>query len=178
MRECWRRYAAWAGATIALAALSGCGSGTTMMQLAPVAGYTSSNMMMPEGYSERVISETHYAVRGTGSLNTPRSRVEKLAITRAAEIGVEQKFKYFKVVSVAHSVSCKKEFKNARGDRVPEAKRPLVDIEVAYAKDTKDPTYRNASDTFKALSAELESEVVPDDAKSQAAAEVESQCGT
>lgn len=148
-----------------------------MMQFTPVAGYTESNMMSPTGYSERAISETQYAVRGTGTANTPRSRVEKLATARAAEIGVEQKFKYFKVVKVAHSVSCKKQFQNARGDKVPAHKLPLVDIEVVYAKDTKDPTYRSCSDTFKALSAELESEAIPDEAKTQAAAEVESQCG-
>jgi len=172
-----RARAALAIAFIALSGLTACNNGGLAgLSLVPVATYTASNMISPGGHSERVIGDYHYAVRATGTTNTPRARVEKIAMARAAEIGVEQKQKFFKVQSVNHSVSCRDKRVTGRGDKIPSERRPLVDIDVVYAQQPLDPSYRSSSDTFKALSTELEAEVVPADAQQQAEAEVAQQC--
>ncbi len=74
--------------------------------LKPVASLSASNMMAPSGYSETKVSDTQYLVQATGTEATPKARIEKIARARAAQIGVEQKMKFYKVASVQFGVAC------------------------------------------------------------------------
>ena len=60
-------------------------------------------MFSPVGYSQTRI-DTHFQVQASGTDATPTARVEKVARARAAEIGVEQKLKFFKVASVERGI--------------------------------------------------------------------------
>src|SRR5512134_3861026 len=86
--------------------LAGCAGGLSMT--GATTSYSASNAMMPVGYSELPIDPTHYEVKAAGTEQTPKERVEKIALARAAEIGVEQKLKFFKVAGVTHGASCSK----------------------------------------------------------------------
>ena len=73
----------------ALLLLAGCAGGLSMAgrEHAP---YAASNAIMPVGFSETAIDPMHYRGEGQRHRQTPRERVEKIALARAAEIGVEQ----------------------------------------------------------------------------------------
>ena len=88
------------------AALGGCSGMPLLTQ--PIASYGEANAFAPAGYSQTKVDGTHYQVRATGTEATPRQRVEKIARARAAQIGVEEKLRYFKVASVQHAVRCSK----------------------------------------------------------------------
>lgn len=142
-----------------------------------IASYGPSNALSPSGYSESIVGDNHYKIRANGTLNTPKHRVEKIAMARAAEIAISGNFKFFKVASVAHSVSCGKKVPSSKGSEVQLGSYPVVELEAIYAKSAADPTYVSAKETFDTLSAELAAEVVPPDAKTTAASEVAATCG-
>ena len=83
--------------------------------LKPVASLSASNMMSPSGYSETKVSDTQYQVHATGTEATPKARIEKIARARAAQIGVEQKMKFYKVSSVQFGVACTKKHEFYKG---------------------------------------------------------------
>ena len=139
--------------------------------------YSASNAMMPIGYSETPIDATHYQVKASGSEQTPKERVERIALARAAEIGVEQKLKFFKVASVTHGISCskKKQGGTKTGD-VPATYHPTVVLDVYYSKQPA-PDFRPSAETFAAVKAEIEPDTTTPEAKSAAAAQVRAECG-
>ena len=47
-------------------------------------------------------------MQATGTEATPKARIEKIARARAAQIGVEQKLKFYKVTSVQFGIACNK----------------------------------------------------------------------
>ena len=72
----------------------------------PVADFTAASVFSPVGYNQTKIDDTHYQVQASGTEATPKDRVEKIARARAAQIGVDEKLKFFKVTSVQHSITC------------------------------------------------------------------------
>jgi hypothetical protein len=140
-------------------ALAGCTAGTPSIGSGPLA-YQHSNIIAPAGYSESQIGPDRYRIEVKGPLNTPRERMEKIAATRAAEIGKDQKLGYFKIDSVQHGSHCER-FK-------PGAKAPgsnagtktigyaVTTADVSYAQQPPDASYLNARASFDQLRAELD----------------------
>lgn len=143
--------------------------------LKPVASFGASNVMSPSGYSETKVSDTQYQVQAAGTEATPKARIEKIARARAAQIGIEQKMKFYKVANVQYGVACSKSHDFYKGGQTQAGSRQTVMLDVVYAKEPTDPTFVSTSDSYNALSGELSSEVIPQEAK--AAAEQESRAG-
>jgi hypothetical protein len=158
-----------------MALLGGCAS---MPQLAaPIASYSASSVFAPAGYGQTKLGDDHYQVTATGTEATPKERVEKIARARAAQIGVDEKLKYFKVESVQHGVSCSKRQEGYKSGDVPAASRPTVVLDVVYAKEPTDPSFAGSEEAFQTLSAELANEAVGPEAKAMAIQETRASCG-
>ena len=97
--------------------------------------------MAPSGYSETKVSDTQYQVRATGTEATPKARIEKIARARAAQIGVEQKLKYYKVSSVQFGIVCSKKHEFYKGGTTTAGSRQTALIDVVYAKEPVDASY-------------------------------------
>jgi hypothetical protein len=158
---------------ICAAGLGGCTGGLTD----PVAAYGPSNIMSPTGYSQSKIDETHFKVTATGTPSTPKERVEKIARARAAQIGADQKLKYFKVAGVEHGFDCSERREGYKSGDTPATSRPMVALDVLYAKEPTDPTFASSADAYQSLTAELANEVVGPEAKAVAIQETRSGCG-
>lgn len=141
----------------------------------PVASLSASNAISPSGYVEQKMGDNQYQVGAIGTEATPKSRIEKIARARAAQIGVEEKLKYYKVTNVAFGIKCAKKHEFYKGGSTADASRPTVVLDVLYAKEPIDPTYVSTKESFEALNSELDSEVIP--AETKAAAEQESRAG-
>ena len=164
------------GPTLAPDATSGAGSG--VVSLGAVTSYGAANAIVTTGYSDRELAPDHFEVRAKGSIVTPPERLEKIALARAAEIGVEQKFKFFKAGAFAHAVVCKEAKEGAhKSGRVAAERAPAVAVDVVYAKAATDPGYLPAAETFERLSGELGQEGVSPEAKAASAAAVQAKCG-
>lgn len=161
-------------AVLASLAAAGC-SGVGLGGLAP---YGPANVVMPAGYSHAIVGERHYQVRATGTSSTPRERIEKIALARAAELGVEQKFAFFKVAGVQHEVACKEKKLNTKIGDMPAAARPTVLVDVFYSKTPDDPEYRSTADSFTQLRAELDAESLTPEAAAANAAQSRAACGS
>jgi hypothetical protein len=172
----WRRIVPRIAAVWCCAGALGACSGTSLLTQ-PIASYGESNAFAPAGYSQTKVDDTHYQVRATGTEATPRQRVEKIARARAAQIGVEEKLRYFKVASVQHAVKCSKRQAGYKAQDSPPSSRPTVVLDVVYAKDWADPSFAEAAPAFDALSSELAGEIVDAEAKTRAAQELRASCG-
>jgi hypothetical protein len=155
--------------------LSGCAGGGLSMSGSPTP-YTASNAIMPIGFTEKPIDATHYEVKASGTEETPKERVEKIALARAAEIGVEQKLPYFKVAGVTHGVSCSKKLSVYKAGDSAATYHPTVVLDVYYSKQPQ-PEHRPSADTFKQVKAEIDADVTPPEVKAAAAAQARAACG-
>jgi len=161
----------FAGLTCALV-LAGCAG----IDGKPVASLSASNMMSPSGYTESKVSDTQYQVRATGTEATPKARIEKIARARAAQIGVEQKLKYYKVTNVQFGANCTKKHEFYKGGATTAGNRQTVMLDVVYAKEPPDPSYVSAAESYETLNGELNSEVIPPEAKATAEQEARAGC--
>jgi len=168
-----------AGSAVSLlwcaAVLGGC-SGISELGT-PIASYGAANLLSPAGYEQTKLDDTHFRVGATGTVATPKERVEKIARARAAQIGVDEKLGYFKVTSVQHGLKCQKRQESYKSEATPATSRPTVVLDVVYSKDAADPTFASSAETFQALSAELASEVISPEAKAAAEQEARAGCG-
>jgi len=153
-------------------ALAGCGG----IDMKPVASLSASNVMSPSGYSESKVSDTQYQVRATGTESTPKARIEKIARARAAQIGVEQKLKYYKVTNVQFGANCTKKHEFYKGGATTPGSRQTVMLDVVYAKEPPDPSYVSAAESYETLNGELNSEVIAPEAKATAEQEARAGC--
>ncbi len=143
----------------------------------PVASFGASNVFSKAGYDQTKLDDTHFKVTGTGTQATPKERVEKIARARAAQIGVEEHLKYFKVASVQHGVKCSKRQDGYKSEAMPAASYPTVVLEVVYAQEPADPGFASSVDAYAALTGELASEAVAPEAKAIAIQEARAGCG-
>jgi hypothetical protein len=143
----------------------------------PVASYGQSNALSPSGYWEKEIDDTRYEVTATGTEATPKTRIEKIARARAAQIAVEKKLKYYKVASVQFGFICSKKHEVYKGGAMPPANRQRVLLDVVYAKEPVDASFLSAAESYEALSGELNNEVIPPEAKAAAEQEARGGCG-
>jgi hypothetical protein len=142
----------------------------------PVAEFTAASVFSPAGYTQTKIDDTHYQVQASGTEATPKERVEKIARARAAEIGVDEKMKFFKVTSVQHSITCGKRQEGYKTTSSPSSARPSVLLDVVYAKETTDPTYQSATDTLTTLKTDLAAEQVAPEVRAVAIQETRESC--
>jgi hypothetical protein len=161
-------------AILPCAALLGACAGT---DLTPIAAYGASNALSPSGYNEMKVSDTQYQVTATGTEATPKARIEKIARARAAQIGVENRMKYYKVSSVQFGVACNKAHEFYKGGATPPGSRQTVLIDVVYAKAPTDATFVSTAESYDALSSELANETIPPEAKAAAQQEALAGCG-
>lgn len=150
-------------AALALA-LAGCASGFESIATGPLA-YQHANLISQAGYSESQIGPDRYRVRVKGPANTPRERMEKIAATRAAEIGKDNKLGYFKVESVEHKTECETFKPGPKAPGSTSAPKTLAyavtTADVSYAKSPPDPTYLEARTSFDQFRAELDQDRAP-----------------
>ncbi|PPC88315.1 MAG: hypothetical protein CTY31_03835 [Hyphomicrobium sp.] len=165
-----------------LAALGtvGCASDlNSTVQLNSVSGYQTATAFSPIGHSMSAIDENRYRVTVVGSDSTPNERLEKIAHARAAEWGVEQKKKFFQAAPANFTVRCGKGSYVRKGETVTAKKvdHRVAEVEVVYAANASDPSYRPSKDTSAALQGQLQTDVVPPDMQASLAQEVKAQCG-
>ncbi|WP_072394013.1 hypothetical protein [Hyphomicrobium sp. CS1GBMeth3] len=150
-----------AAMTAAVLLLAGCsaGGGIGALSSGPLP-YQRGNAIAPSGYTESQIGPDRYRIEVKGPPNTPHERMEKIAATRAAEIGKENHLGYFKIDSVNHATHCE-DFKP--GPRTPGGASgsktlayAVMTADVSYTKSPPDPSYQNARQSFDQLRAELD----------------------
>lgn len=155
---------------------AGCGGGAQLPALgAGPVSYSSSNAFKPTGYNDTRLDDTHFQVRASGDSRTPLSRLEKMALVRAAEIGVEEKLDWFKIEGAETGVDCGKKVEGYKGPGAKQSAIRTHRIRVAYAKTQIDPTYQKADTTFASAKAELDADAGIADASSEA--ELKQACG-
>lgn len=150
-------------ALLGLAALAhaGCSSGMESLgqAQAPLA-YQHSNAFVNAGYSESLLAPNRYRIEVKGPLDTPRDRLEKMAATRAAEIGRDNRLGFFKIDEVRHTTHCDTYTPGARAPAGAAGSRKIgyakTTADVTYVKATQDPGYRDAKRSFDQLRAELD----------------------
>lgn len=125
--------------------------------------YHPSNAIVSTGYSETTVAPDHYRIEVTGYPTTPKTRMEKIAATRAAEIGKENNLGYFKISSVEQSTRCKSFTVGGQRGSGEERKLAYVVLtaDVTYAKSPPDTTYVEAKTAFDQYKAELDRDVTP-----------------
>ncbi len=163
------------------ALLSACagGSGGGGLGLLPsgmVAGYEPANAILPVGYSDQAVDDTHYRVRAHGNERTSRDRLEKIALTRAAQIGVDNHLPYFKVTSSSTSIECGKKTDSYKAGSTPASIHPMLTYEVAYSK-TPAPDMRSSADTFAQAKADLDADNPTPEARAAATQDAKARCG-
>lgn len=168
-------------AQVLLLWLTGCGTDAGGgLQTNAVTSYGAANALSPTGHQVTDLGDGRYRITATGSAATPKARVEKIALARAAELGVERNSKYFQAATPQFSIRCGKREYIEKGQKryLPPRGYSVVEIDVAYANTPADPSYRSARDVNAALQAEFQTEAVADADKQAAMAEVAAQCGT
>lgn len=145
----------------------------------PITGYEASSAFAPTGHSVAAIGEGRFRITATGSATTPKARVEKIALARAAEYGAESGHKFFRADAPQHSILCGKKQTSERGQTVKLAPRgySVVQLDVSYAKDAADPTYRPTKEMAETLKAEIAADAPAPEAQAEIKAAVSAQCG-
>jgi hypothetical protein len=146
-------------AALAALALAGCSAGMSGLGGGPLP-YQHSNAIMPAGYSETMIGPDRYRIEVKGPLETPRERMEKIAATRAAEIGRDQNLGYFKIDGVQHGTHCQTYTAGAqqgsKGTAEKKIQYAILTAEVTYARQPPDTTFVQARPAFDQYRAELD----------------------
>lgn len=123
--------------------------------------YEHSNAFSPVGYKESLLGEDRYRIEVTGYAGTLPSRLEKIAATRAAEIGRDNRLRYFKLDNLQHSTRCTPARSTHRGGGHPELNYRVLTADVSYAKAPPDPSYLESRGTFDQFRAELDQPQTP-----------------
>jgi hypothetical protein len=158
----------------------GCGSDLGGgFQVDTVTAYEAASAFSPTGHHVEELADGRYRITATGSAATPKSRVEKIAIARAAEFGIESNQKFFQTSVPQISIRCGKREYLEKGEkrRLPARGYSVVEVDVVYANTATDPSFRPVRDASRALQTELQTEVITPEAKTEAARNVNAQCG-
>jgi hypothetical protein len=144
--------------------LAGCSAGLSGIGPSKLS-YSASNAIVSAGYSETMLAPDHYRIEITGYPSTPRERMEKMAATRAAEIGSENRLGYFKINSVEQASRCKRfntgSQRGGTGGEDRKLEYVVLTADVTYAKTAPDPSYIQAKTAFDQYKAELDADVTP-----------------
>lgn len=159
--------------------LAGCGASIGDLSTGSIAGYTEANMFSPQGYKIAALPEGGFRVTATGSAGTPPERLEKIAIARAADYGVEQHLKSFKATTPQRGFNCGKSETISKGEKVKLAVADyrVVQVDVTYSNDANDPSARSSKETAEQLKAQIATESVPPDVQQALIQDTARQCG-
>ena len=144
-----------------------------------VTGYVASNAFSPSGYSMAALPDGRFRITATGNASTPASRVEKIALARAAGYGQEQHKKFFGATPPQTTVRCGKRDAAIKGEKVklPATGYTVSEIDVTYSDAANDPSFKAVRETAETLKAELLAEQVPADLQGQTFADIKARCG-
>jgi hypothetical protein len=151
-------------AGLAALALAGCSQGIGGVGGLGLGGgqlpYQASNAIAPSGYSESMIAPDRYRIEVKGPMGTPPERMQKIAATRAAEIGKDMNLGYFKIDGVQQGTICQKYTAGSQNGTKTTAKKQLqysvLTADVTYAKQPLDASYVQAKPAFDQYRAELD----------------------
>lgn len=145
-----------------------------------ITAYQAASAFSPTGHHVAALADGRIRVTATGSPSTPKARVEKIALARAAEYGAEQGHKFFQATAPQVAIRCAKRDYLEKGEKkqLPVRGHPVAEIDVVYASAATGPDFRPSKGTADALKAELAAENADDSARAAAAAEVAAQCGS
>lgn len=122
--------------------------------------YQASNAIMPSGYSESQIGPDRYRIEVKGPIGTPPERMQKVAATRAAEIGAENNLGYFKIEGIQQSTYCKNYIaggqRGGTGTEERKLRYAVLTADVSYSKQPLDASYVQAKPAFEQYRAELD----------------------
>jgi len=157
----WQGFTHRVAATLGAFILAGCSAGG-MPGIAPgPLAYQHSNAIAPAGYSESLIGPDRYRIQVKGPANTPRERMEKIAATRAAEIGKDNRLGFFRIDSVQHDVNCEtytiggKPTNQMSGQKKSTA-YAVMTADVSFTKSPPDASFLDSRQTFDRYRAELD----------------------
>lgn len=150
----------WGAVSAASVVLAACSGGLTGVGQGPLA-YKYSNAIAPSGFSESIIGPDRYRIEVKGPANTPRERMEKIATTRAAEIGKDNKLGYFRIDSVQLNTLCQKYIQggkpgSANAGNKKQSAMVVMTADVSYTKSPPDASFLDARQTFDRYRAELD----------------------
>lgn len=155
-------------------ALGGCGGSD--LSTGSIAPYEAANTFYPYGYQDSVVSENERRVVASGSGRASKTRLEKIALTRAAQIGVDQRKHYFKVVTVTHGVACERKLLGShKRAETPAAVRPTVTLDVVYADTPAGPDFRESKASLAEYKTALDADTTSADPSQ--IDELKTQCG-
>lgn len=132
--------------------LSGCGY-KTQARLAPALGYKKFDSFYGTGYEDWKIGKNKYEIVVTGHAMTTDKRLLNLATARAAHIGIENKYKYFKILSKNPSVKCYTKYVNSRRANTMVSGR--LRMIVMYSQKKEDGKYQLSHIAFKKMQSKL-----------------------
>lgn len=164
----------------AVLSLAACSGDLSSLQAKPVTGYTAANALAPTGHSISALPDGRIRITATGSQFTPASRLEKIAMARAAEYGVENRKKFYLATAAGPAaVQCRKTEFIERGvkKKLQSKGFRVFEIDVTYADRPAGPDFKSARETAEALKAELLADEIAETEKDAASAEVVAQCG-
>ena len=118
--------------------------------------YQHANAISAVGYKESQLGPDRYRIEVAGYPDTPPARLEKIAATRAAEIGRGNRLRYFKLDNLQHATSCKPARSTYRGGGHRELNYRILTADVSYAPTASDPAYLESRASFDQLRAELD----------------------
>jgi hypothetical protein len=174
-----RRSGTILAAAFATLSLTACGADLSDFSTASIATYQPASFFSPNGYAVTANADGSLRVTASGPPGTPASRLEKIALARAAEYGEEQHAKTFRASAPQTSMTCGRTKISTKTEQINV--RPLdyrtVAIDVTYGSDPSDPAARPIHGTAAALKAEIASESVPPDVQAAATQEVAEHCG-
>lgn len=169
-----------AAALLAAFTLAACSGDLSSLQTKPVTGYIAANALAPTGHRISALPDGRIRITATGSQFTPASRLEKIAMARAAEYGVEHHKKFYLATAAGPAaVDCRKTEYIERGvkKKLPTKGLRVFEIDVTYANTPAGPDFKSARETSEALKAELLADEITEAEKDAASAEVVAQCG-
>lgn len=155
-------------------ALLGCAG--TDLSTGSIAPYEAANNFYPYGYRDSVIAENQHQVSASGTATASKARLEKIALRRAAEIGVEKRKKFLQVGSASHGVTCtKKQAMTHKGRETPAGARSTVTVDVVFADTAIDSSYRETKAALEEFKTALDADTsTADPAEAEA---LKAQCG-
>ncbi len=163
-------------------AFSGCGATSSSVgSLAQTGaiGYSASNMVVPNGYSEVSIGPDQYRIRATGFVENSRPELEKLATVRAADLAKSQNLKYFRIAGISENIVCgtKTTIGGKESREVVIKARRTVDLDVTFAKVAADATWQDSHQVFDTVRPELDAQSPLPASPEAAREEVRQKCG-
>lgn len=183
MRTAGHLIATMISGSLALALTACAGDSGGLGVLSPPVVYQASNAVAPNGYSESLLGgPDRYRVRATGHVESSREHLEKIAVARAAEIGRDQRFKYFRVDAVTEDIVCGRKLAATQKttDMVLKPRR-VVDVDITYTNTVPpqgDPAWRNPKESFDALLADAKAPGGVPGAGATGLQDAKAKCGT